>query len=388
MKIAHITCVYPPYGGGIGKACYHQVKELANFGHKVTVFTPRYDKTTQALEISKVKVNLIKPLFKFRKAAVLFSLIWKLKEFDVVQLHYPFFLTDKIVWLAKKLFNKKFKLVVYYHMDVKNKGWLGKIYQIYNLIWRQRVLKIADLILVSSLDYIQNSQVKDFYFKNKDKFRELAFGVDAEFFKPKFKNQKLLKKYNLKPEDEIILFVGGLDKAHYFKGLPVLFRAIKKLKEDYHRQVKLLIVGGGDLIQKYQQDVINLNLDLNRDIIFTGYIQDRYLPNYYNLSDVFVLPSIDQSEAFGLVLLEAMACAKPCVVSNLPGVRKVIDDYQTGLLSKINDSQDLAQKLEFLLVHNIKRQEMAQQARQLIEKKYNWTRVGYGLIELYQKLLS
>ena len=99
MKIAHVICTFPPYKGGMGNVAYEQAKELANLGHEVTVFTPSYSKEKQDFNFNVVR---LKSLIKFGNAAFLPQLIYRLRKFDVVQLHHPFFGATEIVWLAKK----------------------------------------------------------------------------------------------------------------------------------------------------------------------------------------------------------------------------------------------------------------------------------------------
>ena len=142
-----------------------------------------------------------------------------------------------------------------------------------------------------------------------------------------------------------ILFVGALDKAHYFKGVDVLLKAMRDL------EYKLMIVGDGDLRSYYEAKAKNLGID--DGVVFTGRVSNEELSRYYQSADVFVLPSIDKSEAYGMTLLEAMAHGLPVVASNLPGVRSLVGEDR-GLLVEPGDSSDLARVLTEILIDDVK----------------------------------
>jgi hypothetical protein len=101
MKIASIVCAYPPYAGGMGNSA-KQINELLSDKHEIKTFTPY---TTKAF-------------LRYGHGAFFPQLLWQLKKFDYIYLHYPFFGTAEIVWLFK-IFHKKQKLIIHYHMDVK-----------------------------------------------------------------------------------------------------------------------------------------------------------------------------------------------------------------------------------------------------------------------------
>src|SRR5205814_1893675 len=149
---------------------------------------------------------------------------------------------------------------------------------------------------------------------------ELPNGVDVERFRPGLASGELRARYGLARMEQVVLFVGGLDRAHYFKGLPVLLRALARLPKD----VALLVVGDGDRREAYAR--LARAAGLGRRVRFAGSVADAELPRHYALADLVVLPSTTRGEAFGLVLLEAMACSRAVVASRLPGVQAVVDD--------------------------------------------------------------
>jgi glycosyltransferase involved in cell wall biosynthesis len=362
MKIAQIVCAFPPYAGGIGNSAF-QLYELLSEKHEITNFTP----------------DNLKPLLRRGHGAFLPQLLWKLRNFDVIYLHYPFFGTAEVIWFFK-LFFKKPKLIIHYHMDVKNLSLTAKILSIPSTIIRNSLLKKAETIVTASLDYIKHSQIKQFYNSHPDKFKEIPFGIDLENFKPKDLNQpsetkivaktkSLIRRINelfIKRNCLNLIFVGGLDRAHYFKGISILLNSLPSLES---RRWHLTIVGDGDLRQEYENLATKLNLGAR--VNFTGKLNDSELVRSLQNSDLLILPSINSNEAFGLVLIEALACGVPVIASDLPGVRSVFENRREGLLVEPGSVEDLNRKLEFILKNEGLRLDMAKAARRLAERKYN-----------------
>jgi glycosyltransferase involved in cell wall biosynthesis len=370
MKIAQIVCVFPPYKGGIGQVAYKFSEELSNLGHKVTVFTPDFNQIERKLDI-KFEIHRLKPVLKLGNGALLPQLSYILKYYDIIHLHYPFFGGAEPIWIYK-LFNSNVKLFIHYHMDVLNISPIFKILSLPSNIIKKNLFNLSSKITCASFDYIQNSTLKNYYFVNKEKFVEIPFGVDLNFFKSD-KNKKNNKN---------ILFVGGLDKAHYFKGVSVLLKSFSLIN---NQSWKLNIVGDGDLKNFYIDEAKKIGI--NDKVIFWGKLNDQELLKRYQESDLFVLPSINTHEAFGLVLLEAMACGLPVIASNLPGVRSVFKNGNEGFLVKPGDVNDLQSKINTLISNEKLREMMGIRGRKLVEKKYDWIKIIKSLENLYQSVL-
>ncbi len=379
MKIAQIICIFPPMFGGMGNSVYYFSKALADQGHEVTVFTPSYGEKEEAVlpenKANKFKVVRLKPLISFGNAAVLPQLLWRLDGFDIVHLHYPFYGSSEIVLLKKIFSGKKMKLIIHYHMDNKARGIKGFIFNLYRIFLLPMLVRAAKIITCASLDYVKHSNLGNYCRIHPKKFRQVSFGVDLN----RFITLKRLKADN---DSKTILFVGALDVAHYFKGLTNLLLAFEEIRDDEnYKNCRLAIVGEGNRKKSYQNFAETLKLD-NAVTFYKG-IDDKKLVELYNQSDLVVLPSINRGEAFGLVLLEAMACAKPVIASNLPGVRSVFKNGREGLLVKPNNVKDLTNKLKVILADEKKAREMGEAGRKLVENKYTWDKVGKRLDVIY-----
>jgi len=380
MKIAIVTSTFPPYKGGMGNVAYFHAKELSARGNEVTVFCPKG--LRGQFENEGFRVEYLGPIIRYGNAAWVPQLYWRLKGFDVVHLHYPFFGGAEAVWLWKKKGNKEIKkLVMTYHMDTVGKGWLGVIFKVYKKLFLDKIIDAADKVLISTQDYARNGDLADYIEQDPEKFIVSNLGVDIERFSPGPKPDELVRQYNLVADDFVLLFVGGLDKAHYFKGLDYLLKAVAMIGNS---DIKLIVVGEGELKKGYEESAKRLGIE--KRVHFAGPVSNEDLPGYYRLCDVFVFPSIDKSEAYGLVALEAGACAKLTIASNLPGVRFVVKDNETGILVEPKNADELAEKIKYLLNNPERASELGKNARQRIEAEFQWRVIVEKLENIYKAL--
>ncbi len=395
MKIAHIVCAYPPYYSGMGNVVFQTAEELVKLGHEVEVLTPGIyqskeiksaeiepaEKHAEPLQQQIEKVNYLAPTFQYGNAAYLPQIKNELDDFDLVHLHYPFFGTANLVrqW---KISNPYKPLVITYHMDTRGSGWKGLYFKYYAKYWMPKILGAADLLIASSLDFVEASDARFIYEQNKKKWLALPFGVDIERFQPRQRSETLLKRYNLNPDIPTVLFVGGMDRAHYFKGISILLKALYLLKQD-DLDVQAVLVGEGELRNSYELEAQNFGL--SDRVVFTGQVSDENLADYYNLGDLLVLPSVNQGEAFGMVLLEAFASGLPVLASDLPGVRSVAKDG--GLTFTPGDPQALAEAIAAYFGKDNDQLAWQTKARQAAEEKYAWGPIVKQLENVYQQLV-
>lgn len=374
MKIANIACAWPPYTGGMASSA-HQISQLLGERHEVVDYTPFH----------------LKPWLRYGHGAFLPQLLWRLRGFDYIYLHYPFFGSAEIVWLFM-LFSRQTRLIIHYHMDAVGLSPVARLLSLPGRLIVRRLFRQAETVVTASLDYVKNGCLKDYYRKHPDKFREIPFGLDLKKFQParlhrptknkmiaraqemiNYVNDKFIKRQRLQ-----LLFVGGLDRAHYFKGIPVLLEALAGLDQERWR---LDIVGDGDQRPKYEAQ--SARLGINNSVHFRGRLDDLELVRAYQNADLFVLPSINSHEAFGIVLTEALACGVPVIASDLPGVRSVFHNFQEGLLVGPGDAADLRKKLQFIFDNEEARREMSRAARRLAENRYDLNKMRDPLNGLF-----
>jgi glycosyltransferase involved in cell wall biosynthesis len=380
MRIAHVSATFPPYQAGTGNVCYQNARELARRGHEVQVFTSLLPGTEPSQVSDGFGISRLHPLARVGNAPILPGLL-RVKGFDIVHLHYPFYSGAEAVFLGSRAHS--LRIVVTYHQDVLLTGALGYLERLHHRWIGTTMLSKAKIVLATSLDYARSSRLECLLRGKPGLVDELPNGVDLERFHPDAGGDELRIRHGLGSEDRVVLFVGALDTPHYFKGVDVLLRAIARLNR---QTVKLVIVGDGDLRTVYERHASVLGLQGR--VVSAGRVPDEALPGYYGLCDVLVLPSTTSGEAFGLVLLEAMASGKPVVASDLPGVRSVVETGEDGLLVQPRNPDDLAAKLVTLLDAPQLRSQMGKRGRAKVEQRYGWRAIGARLEAVYEKVLS
>ena len=305
----------------------------------------------------------------------------RLAGFDIVHLHYPFYFGAEMVWLRSLA--RDVKYIVTYHQDVLFEGPLRFVERVHHQLLGQRILHRASKVLATSWDYARASRLRPLLSERPSLVEEMPNGVDARRFRPDVDGTDVRARYGLRPTDLVVLFVGALDRAHYFKGVDVLLEALVRLPDG---RVRLLIVGDGNLRAAYQRQAMTLGL--GEQVVFCGRVSDAELPAHYACCDLSVLPSTTRGEAFGVVLLEAMASGKPVIASNLPGVRSVVHDGADGYLVEPRDAKDLANKLRLLQDDPQRRREMGAHGRARVEARYDWPRIIPRLERVYTEVLD
>jgi len=367
MKIAEVIATFPPYHGGMGYVCFHNSRELALRGHDVTVFTLDHRRLTYENDPEDFKIVRLRAPLIYGDGGPVPQLYSKLKGFDIIHLHYPFFGGAEYVYAASILRRQKY--FVTYHLDVHATTFLKRmIIGAYEPILMKRILRRAALFGALSLEHLKSSKAASMI--DWVKVVEMPNGVDVERFQPREKDVALLKRHGLEGK-VIAMFVGNLQP---FKGLDVLIDAFSGIKDD---NIALLIVGGGYREREYRRQVKEKGLQ-ERAIFAGPRSPDKDLPYYYNLCDFLVLPST-RSESSGLVVLEAMASGKPAIVSSLPGPSHLIEVGRDGLVASVSDTEDLKSKIEYLACNKEIRLAMGIRAREKVKEKYCWDERGENL---------
>ncbi len=373
MNIAHVVSTYPPYRGGMGNVAFQYVERLRARGHNVHVFVPRVGPEVPG---DPAYVHRIPSPLQVGNAGVMPSLFRRLAGFDVVHLHYPFFGGAEPT-IVRRAMRQDQALVVTYHMDTYADGLKGLIFEAHRRALFPWLMARADRILVSSLDYAESSSLGKLGLQERTE--ELPFGVDLERFHPG-SEPDVRERLGVAPSETLALFVGGMDTPHSFKGVPVLLEALARLP---NLPIKVALVGDGDLRPLFEQTAEFLGVSSR--VKFLGNAADNELPALYRAADFHVLPSTTRGEAFGIVALEAAASGIPSVVSDLPGVRTVVLDGETGLRVKPGDADALAAALRRLTEESGPRRALGAAARARAESAFAWGPLMDRLEAVYKK---
>ena len=357
MKIVQISCSGMPSSGGMGRSAFNHTQALRRDGHQAELYT---------LPPLPTEAKKISYLFKFGKAAWGARLGQVLVGADVVHLHLPFFgVADSVAAWKKR--NPSMLLVATYHMDAVGTGLKSHYIKWWYKNRLKKIIDLCDGIAVTSEDYVSGSHLADYI--DVEKCKNMPLRVDTDLFKPALIVQG----------EPYILFVGGLDEAHYFKGVDILLEAVKK------SGITLWIVGDGSKKQAYQKKAARLGI--SDKVQFKGRLSDEELVRAYQGATALALPSTDGSEAFGLVLIEALACGTPVIASDLPGVRKVVFDSGAGQLVAPGDVESLSSALSRAwgqIPSEEQRMFIARRAAQ----RYALSTLGRDLIEWYKTIAN
>ncbi|MGH2457603.1 MAG: glycosyltransferase family 4 protein [Chloroflexota bacterium] len=379
MRIALVTATFPPYLAGTGQVCYHNARGLVEAGHDVTVFTADVPRVGHP-DPERIDVQRLPVWFRVGNAPVLPGLLG-MGRFDLIHLHYPFYFGAEPVLLTSLVSGVPY--VVTYHQDVLLRGPLRYPEMIHHRLLGTRILARARVVLATSLDYARSSRLRPLIERGAVRVDELPNGVDARRFHPDVDVGDLRDRCGIRSGERVILFVGALDRPHYFKGVAVLLSALGRLPD---LTTRLLVVGEGELLPNYRE--LAVRLGLADRVSFRGRVSEAELPAHYALADALVLPSTTRGEAFGLALLEALACQTPVIASNLPGVRSVVSDGEDGLLAAPGDARDLADKIQSLLDDPERRHRMGALGRAKVVERYGWDRITARLEAIYRRVLD
>lgn len=372
MHILVLSPVYPPYKGGMGAVAAQEVRLMQEAGHTVRVITPGY--SDKALPTEE-HVTCIDPLYAWGNGAILpWRKIWReIKTHDVVHLHYPFFGTALPVACMARLAKKR--LVVSWHMRAQAERRAvvrGALFFLHRLFEEPIMKRFADAICVSSGDYATLLKLPT------KKVILVPFGVDDRRFTQK-RNTALRTEKNLSEGTCVFLFVGGMDRAHAFKGVSLLLHAFAKVPQTTN--ARLWLVGDGDLRPVYE--ALAQELGITSRIAFLGSVPFQDLPGMYQAADVHVLPSVSGAEAYGLVTCEAGASGIPSIVSALPGVRSLVVDGETGLHVKPGDIMSLSEALLRLAANKEEREQFGGAAYKKITKDFTLQTEQAALLRAY-----
>ncbi|MCW4022845.1 MAG: glycosyltransferase family 4 protein [Candidatus Bathyarchaeota archaeon] len=379
-----VSPYYLPYKSGAVEYQRNLAEGLVKRGHTVTVLTSRHTNTLHTHQtIRGVQVIRAPIIFRFERAtfAPLLSMKFVVlaRRHDVINIHMPI-PEAGILALIAYICSKR-KPVLTYHSDHTSR--VGRpLYNLLNLIYyatsNNIALKISYCIVCNSYDYAQTAKTGS-YMK---KVLQIYPPIDTSRFRKVTKTNQIKEKLGINKKEKVIGFVGRLTRE---KGLQYLIEAIPQVLKDIPN-IKVIIAGeskkiAGGTKESIKHQLCNLKNQLGLDcIIFSGYIKDEILPEFYSACDVTVLPSINILESFGIVQVESLLCGTPVVSTNLPGVRDVIRLTKGGLLVEPRNAKQLAEAIVQILRNNQKFQVEREKLLKVFDKEKQ--------INKYEKIFS
>lgn len=286
--------------------------------------------------------------------------------FDLVDVHWTYPDIVAGYFLAKKA-GKKFMVTVrgheaLYQEEISIRRWLVSYF-----------LRQADQIVALSAE-LQDKIIK--LGVHPDRVKVILNGVDLSNFYP-LDRAACRSQLGLPADKKMILSVGRLTEG---KGHQELIRALFELSKSH--QITLYIIGGTNPEEDYSQVLKNLISELQlKNVFLLDKVAHELLPLWYNAADLFCL--ISKREGCPNVLLEALACGTPAIVTDVGAVERLIKSGENGFLIQPQDIPSLPQIISTALAHDWHREAIANRM-----KAWSWSECAQQVVETYQSLVN
>lgn len=384
MKVLIVLTYYRPHTSGLTIYAERLATGLAAKGHDVTVLTSRYSRHLPLREqIDGVQVVRAPVLFRVSKGVIMPTfgfLAWKhVRQADVLSLHLPQFDAAGVA-LRGRLLHKPTLLT--YHCDLQLPPGL------FNRIVNRVVLTMNDLagrfshgVIAYTEDFAEHSP---FLTKFEDKRHVIPPPVEL----PEMTKSGIAafrRMYN--PEDKHPV-IGMAARLASEKGVEVLLKALPKILERYP-DARILFAGQYQnvLAEEAYAERLMTRISLYEEKgqwRFLGLLDPVQMAAFYPNLDVITVPSLNSTESFGLVQVEAMLCGTPSVASNLPGVRQPVIQTGMGEVAPIGDADGLATAILKVLDDR----EAYIRPREEIEARFSTRRTVEDYEALFEKMLA
>lgn len=291
-------------------------------------------------------------------------------NFDIAHLHFP----DPLSHLVSYALPKSVKIVISWHSDIIKQQLLLKAYRPF----LDNIVSRADAILAATPKHFSSTTQMGAQ-KDSSKFHVIPYGMDFAPYNAG-SGQKKAKKIRARYSGKKLIFAVG--RHVYYKGFEFLIRAMVDIPD-----ATLILGGQGPLTDDLKS--LAANITPPGRVVFTGRIPEADLPSYFHACDVFCMPSTAQSEAFGLVQLEAMACGKPVVCCELGnGVTYVNQHEITGLVVPPAEPTPLAAALQRLLQNQDEAIKMGTAGAARAREHFNIPDMCEKTISVYRQVLA
>lgn len=289
--------------------------------------------------------------------------------YDIHHLHFP----DPMSHWAWRRVRHPGRLVITWHSDIIRQRFLLKLYRPFLL----DILSRVDAVLVATPRHVSSSAILQGHVP-PEKLFVVPYGLDyAGFEGPEV--LKAAADVRARYRQPLVFAVG---RHVYYKGFEYLIDAMRAVPD------ALLVLGGSGPLTRVLMDRVR-RLRLSDRVHFVGRIPDHLLGAYYHAAEIVCMPSVAKSEAFGLVQLEAMACRRPVISTELGnGVSYVNQDGVTGFTVAPKDSKALADAINILLRDRGLREAMGEAGHHRATCEFSIERMAKGTLDVYRKILD
>lgn len=376
MRILAVTHEFPPIGGGGANACFYLTKGFVDKGHQVTLITANYQNMPEVENVNGVDIIRVPSSRKYcdhSSFTEMLSYLWmalpraykllKKEKFDICLVFFGI-PSGPIGYVLKKKYNLPY-IIRFGGGDIPGaQKRFAKIYKILmpaiRAIWRN-----AETLIANS----QGLRERALSFYNKKEIEIICNGVDANIF--------YSSALESKSKDEFqILFVSRLIEG---KGLQFIIPELEKIQDNIDRKVKLIIVGNGPYRESLEK--LTRQCDVEKYVQFEGQKSREELLMYYQKADVFILPS--QQEGMPNVVLEAMACGLPIIMTPCEGSKELMGDN-----GYVISTEEFPEKLILLANQKELRRKMGEESKRIVDLNFSWEKKVVEYIQMIEQYVD
>ena len=382
MKILHIGKYYPPFSGGIENFLQDLLLSHVKSGLEVAAVVHNHDSSVTRTIIEKRENVLVyrapcygKILYAPVSPLFPFVLIKAIKEFkpDIIHLHMP---NTSCFWILFLPAIKKIPLIIHWHSDVVQSAidtGLKYAYPFYKP-FEQALLKRSFAVIATSRPYLETSSALE---NLHHKTTVIPLGIKNK----RIHVSKDIKDWAEKTWGDYQIRLLAVGRLTYYKGHDRLIKAVARIPK-----AKAIIVGKGELMEKLKKIISHFGVD--KQVTLIGHLEEERLEALLSSAHCLVLPSIERTEAFGVVLLEAMRAGKPSIIFNIKGSGTgwVVKDRITGFNIPLDNEAQLINTINTIAANPYLCKLMGNNARERFKTKFHIDQVGNSVIKLYEKI--
>lgn len=372
MKVLVLSPTFPPdSGAGVAVFVSQLCLELSRQGYQIDVLSGK------CRNFRQYDVKQLYRIYRYPNLSRLSSLIPILmtlilgfkNKYDIVFLGHFRTTSSLGVYLLKKVFRIPY-VILSHGNDIWSFAFNTQID-----MWVAKILLLNTSMILANSTYTKKRISQTYY---KGKIKVLNPGVDIARFNPDVDTTKVHQQYNLNGRRVLITTARLVKKKNIDGVLIALSKVIQQVPEFIY-----LVIGNGE--ERAWLETLCDELELRSHVRFLGYIENSQLPALYCTSDVFVMPSLE--ETFGISFTEANACGVPVIGGLGGGMVDAVIDGETGLLVNPHNTDEIAKAIVRLLIDRDLAHHLGENGRRRVLRELTWEKVGDRLIEFIQSVV-
>jgi glycosyltransferase involved in cell wall biosynthesis len=381
MKILIVLTYFTPYTSGLTVYAVRQARALAALGHNVTVLTSQHERSLPTEEnLEGVRVVRVPVALKVVKGVIMPRMplkAWQLmRSVDVVNLDVPQMDAALMALLARL---RRMPVVLTYHCDLQMpEGWINQLAGFVANQAHHLSARLAQVIVHNTRDFAEHSNfLKRYIEKLTVIYPPISVvpvsGREIEAFR---------EAYDIEPGERVIGMVARLAAE---KGVEYLVQALPEIRLRVP-DARVIFVGEYENVMgesAYRQKILEMTDVLKDQWTFLGVLNEEEKSAFYNVCDVLVVPSVNSTESFGMVQVEALTCGTPVVATDLPGVRQPVTETGMGEIVPVRDAAALASAIIKVLERGMR---VNPDTAQLIAQEYAPETVAKAYAALYRQV--